>query len=168
MSRSGEITRSFGGQDRVFRLGIGEWRKVQEACDAGPSEILARMAPPFQAMRRGVGFSDIVGSGLLGHWRVDDIRVVLFHGLLGGGAKHDEAMGLIKAWVDERPLLEPLPTAYEVVYASVCGTGDEQASGEPQGETAQPLSPAESSDSASTASTPKAARSGSRRAKSTP
>ena len=168
MSRHGEVTLPLGGEDRTFRLGIGEWRKVQESCDAGPSEILARMAPPFQAMRQGVGFADIVGSGLLGRWRVDDIRVVIFHGLIGGGLKPDEAMPLVKAWVDERPLLEPLPVAYQAVYASICGAKDEQASGEPKGETAdRPLSPGESSGSDSTASTPKAARSGSRRGKST-
>lgn len=167
MSRSGEIVRSFGGEDRLFRLGIGEWRKVQEACNAGPSEILARLAPPFQALRRGVSFQDVVGSGLLGHWRVDDIRVVLFHGLLGAGEPHAKALDLVKTWVDGRPLLEPLPAAYEVVYASVCGAEDEPASGEPRGETGQPLSPAASSASASTASMPKAARSASRRVRST-
>ena len=170
MSRHGEIVRPLGGQDRTFRLGIGEWRKVQEACDAGPSELLARMAPPFQALRKGISFADLVGSGLLGRWRIDDVRVVLFHALVGGGLAPDPAMALIRAWVDERPLLEPLPIAYQVVYASVCGAEDEEASGEPQGETETdpPRSPEASSGSASTASTPKAARSGSRRAKSTP
>ena len=125
------------------------------------------MAPPFQAIRRGVAFADIVGSGLLGRWRVDDIRVVIFHALVGGGLGPEPAMVLVKAWVDERPLLEPLPVAYEVVSASVCGAEDEQASGEAQGETARPDSPTESSGSDSTASTPRAGRSRSRRARST-
>lgn len=168
MSRSGEITLAFGGEERTFRLGIGEWRKIQEACDAGPGEIMERLSPAFRALKAGVSFSDILHSAIVGRWRVDDIRVVLFNGLVGGGMQPDPAMGLIRAWVDDRPLLEPLPVAYEVVYASIAGAPDEEAAtaGELVGEMAQRLSPEESSASGAPASTRKAVRSGSRRGKS--
>ena len=43
MSRAGELIREWGDGERVFRLGIGEWRKIQETCDAGPGEIAARL-----------------------------------------------------------------------------------------------------------------------------
>ena len=167
MSRSGEITLAFGDGEYAFRLAIGQWRKVQEACDAGPAELLARLAPPFNAMAAGVAPKDVIASGLLGRWRIDDVRAPIFQGLLGGGTEPVQATRLLVAYVDERPLLEAVPVAYKVVLASLVGAEDEAPSGEPMGETAPPLSPAASSASASTASTPRAARSASRRAKST-
>lgn len=167
MSRSGEIVRHFGGEERTFRLGIGEWRNVQEACDAGPAEIMERLSPAFRALKAGVSFADLLHSGIIGRWRIDDIRMVLFNGLVGGGMAPDPARGLVAAWVDARPLLEPLPIAYEVVYASLAGAPDEAAAlGEPMGETGLPLSPEANSGLAATDSTPPAARSGSRRGKS--
>lgn len=144
MSRDAKVVLPFGGEDRTFRLGIGEWRDVQEKCDAGPGEILARLAPPFQALRSGLSLQDILGSNLLGRWRVDDIRVVIHFGLIGGGSKPNDAMVLVKRWVDARPPLEALPTAYQVAFAGVVGAEDEDASGEPQGGTAHPHSPAAS------------------------
>lgn len=167
MSRSGEVTLPFGDGDHTFRLGIGQWRKVQEQCDAGPSEVLARMSMPFEAMRRGVKPADLIGAGLLGSWRVDDIRSVLLNGLIGGGLSPVDATKLVAAWVDERPLLEPLSVAYQVVHASIAGTEDEDASGELEGETAQRPSPEANSGSDRTASTPSAAPRGSRPGKST-
>ena len=168
MSRSGEIVLAFGGEDRKFRLGIGEWRDVQEKCDAGPGEIMERLSPAFRALKLGVSFADLLHSGIVGRWRIDDIRVVIFAGLVGGGMDPTKSLDLVRKWVDERPILEPLPIAYEIVYASLAGAPDEEAAaGEPKGETGPPLSPEASSGSAETASTPRAARSGSRRAKST-
>ncbi len=167
MSRSGEISLDFGDGNYEFRLGMGQWRKIQEACDAGPPELLARMAPPFEAMRRGVKAPDLISAGLLGRWRIDDIRAPLFQGLLGGGMEPAKAAKLIRDWVDERPLLEALPVAYKVVHASFTGAEDEDASGGALGETVPHLSPGESSDLGKTASTPPAARSAGRRRKST-
>jgi hypothetical protein len=157
MSRSGEITLAFGDGEYTFRLAIGQWRKIQEACDAGPPEILARMAPVFEAMRRGVSATDLISAGLLGRWRIDDIRGPIFQGLLGGGMEPPKAAQLIRDWVDERPLLEALPIAYLVVKASFTGVGDEDASGGAKGETVPPLSPVESSGSDKTDTTPSAA-----------
>ncbi len=166
MSRSGEVSLFLGPEERSFRLAIGQWRQVQERCDAGPPELLARMAAPFEALRRGVKSADIMASGLLGRWRVDDIRAPILFGLIGGGSTPADAAKIVSEWVDERPLMEALPVAYQVVLASITGTEDEQAAGELKGETGEPLSPVESSGSDETASTPRAARSGSRRAKS--
>ncbi len=167
MSRSGEVELEFGLEARNFRLGIGQWRQVQERCDAGPPELLARMAPPFQAISRGVKPADVIGSGLLGTWRIDDIRAPILFGLIGGGAAPQEASKLVERWVDDRPLLEALPIAYQVVLACISGAEDEVASGEPEGEMGPPRSPEAKSGTANTASTKRAARSGSRRAKST-
>lgn len=135
MSRSGEITLQWGDEERTFRLAIGDWRKVQEKCDAGPAEILARLAPVFAARQAGLSFDQIVAAGYLGRWRVDDVREPLYRGLIGGGMEPTLAGKLIRELVDERPLLEPLVVAYEVVLASIVGAEDEPL-GEAGGEAA--------------------------------
>ncbi len=144
MSRAGEITLPWGDGERTFRLGIGDWRKVQEKCDAGPGEILARLAPVFHATQQGLKFDQIVAMGYLGRWRIDDVREPLYRGLIGGGMTPTDAGKLITELVDERPLLEPLSIAYQVVLASVVGSEDEPL-GEQTGEAK--VSPTESSPS---------------------
>jgi hypothetical protein len=154
MSRSGDVTLELGGEDRTFRLAIGQWRKIQEKCDAGPAELLARLAPVFEARRRGLSFSQIVTHGLLGAWRVDDVREVVLQGLLGAGVDMPTAAKLVREWVDERPLFEPLDVAYRIVLASIVGVEDEQAMGELRAaEEASRTSPAASDASAKTATT---------------
>lgn len=155
MSRSGDTRLDFGGRERVFRLALGEWRKVQERCDAGPAEILARLAPIFTARQQGLTFGQILANGHLGRWRVDDVREVIFQGLVGGGMDPNAAIKIVRAWVDERPLLESVDIAYEVVLASIIGPEDEQAAGESQAaaETSQ-ASPAASSGSVTADTTP--------------
>ena len=171
MSRGAEIVLSFGEEERPFRLRIGEWRKVQEACDAGPPELLRRLAPMFEARRRGLTVAQITGLGLLGSWRVDDIRAPILHGLVGGGMKIEAAAALVRELVDPAPAsVEYAALAYQVVLASWVGAADEEAAGapaegEPTGE--RPRSPAANSGSAEAASTPPAPRRASRRKTST-
>jgi Phage tail tube protein, GTA-gp10 len=134
MSRGGEIVREWGDQDRTFRLGIGEWRKVQETCDAGPGEIAGRLAA-WVAMRRrlpNASFIDLLASGAVGAWRVDDVREPLYRGLIGGGLDPTAAGRLVRDLHDERPLMENLDLALAVVLASLVGPGDEPV-GEPEG-----------------------------------
>lgn len=158
MSRSGEIRLEFAGEERTFRLAIKHWEKVQEKCDAGPAELLSRLAPPFYARQRGLSADQIVGMGLLGTWRIHDVREVILQGLLGGNMALPEATQLVKEWVEERPLIESAAIAYQIVYASYAGVEDEKAAGESQGPGAAPqTSPEESSGSEKTASTPSAA-----------
>lgn len=158
MSRAGEITLEFGGEERVFRLALGQWRKVQEKCDAGPAELLARLAPMFAARRQQLNMAQIMGNGLLGTWRVDDVREVILQGLLGGDTPGPKALELVKDWVDERPIFESVEIAYQVVLASVFGVEDEKPVGESQAAptAASPRSRKASSGSAKTASTPSA------------
>ena len=155
MSRSGEITVAFGDDEHDFRLGIGQWRKVQEACDAGPAEILSRLSPMFEASSRGISFKDMLVAGLLGAWRVDDVRAPILHGLIGGGMSAEQAGKLVREFVDERPLGASAAVAYQIVLASFVGADDEEAAspGEAVGERGAPLSPAASSGSGEAAST---------------
>ena len=131
MSRSADITLPFGAEERPFRLAIGEWRRVQEACDAGPAEILSRLAPMFEAVRLGLQFDQAAAAGALGRWRVDDVRAPILHGLIGGGLAPAAAAELVRTWVDARPLVETVPVAYQVVLASFVGAADEEAAGAP-------------------------------------
>ena len=145
MSRSGEITRPWGDRDRTFRLTVPEWEKVQEKCDAGPAEILSRLAPVFQATAAGLTLDEVIAHGFVGTWRVHDVREPLYRALMRGEKLDPTAAGkVIRELVDERPLLESVCLAYEVVLASITGAKDEPL-GESKGEATS--SPAESSPS---------------------
>lgn len=158
MSRSGESTVEFGGEERTFRLGIKQWEKVQEKCDAGPAELLARLAPAFTARQAGYSFQQILAAGHLGTWRINDLREPILQGLLGANMAGPDALKLVKEWVEERPLIESVGVAYAVVLGGVIGAADEEAVGEPQAAAeVSPNSPAASSASEKTASTPSAA-----------
>jgi len=132
MARSGELVRLWGDSERTFRLRIGDWRKVQETCDAGPAEIAARLAAWASARKLSpsASFLDLLASGALGRWRVDDIREPIYRGLIGGGMDPTQAGRLIRDLHDERPLMENVDLALEIVLASLVGPEDE-----PVGET---------------------------------
>lgn len=133
MSRAGEIAVEFGGEERTFRLAIGQWRRIQEKCDAGPGEIASRLSG-FMLLRDGkLPLAQAAALGRLGSWRVDDVRETLLQGLIGGGMTPDEAGPLIRTYVDERPWSETIPVAYQVVMAAIIGVDDEEPSGEQKG-----------------------------------
>lgn len=158
MSRSGEIALEFGGEERTFRLALGQWRKVQEKCDAGPGELLSRLGPAYVARQQGLNFNQMLANGYLGAWRIDDVREPILQGLLGGGMDAKVALDLVKDWIDERPLFEAVGVAYQVVLASVIGAPDEAAAGESDAVAeASQTSPAANSGSERTATTPPAA-----------
>lgn len=116
MSRGGEIAFEWAGEERSFRLRIGELRQLQEACNAGPVQVLRRIEAD--------------------EWRVDDLRETLKLGLIGGGMKPDAAGKLIRRYVDEYdwPLVDHVLPARAVLMAAISGVPDEplEASGEPQ------------------------------------
>lgn len=165
MSRHGEIILQWGDAERTFRLGLGEWRQVQERCDAGPEELAARLAFSVEAVRRRLGVLDAAVVGLVGRYRIDDVREPIYRGLVGGGADPTAAARLMGELFDGRPIRENVPLAYAIVMASVEGVADEP--GEPAGETGTgaPSSPAASSASPTTSAA--APRSATRRRKST-
>lgn len=131
MSRTAEISLPFGTEERVFRLGLGELRAVQEKCDAGPGELAQRLAPFVRALRAGLSFSDIMAGQMMGSARVDDIREVLLQGLIGGGMGATEAGVLVRANYDPRPL-DP---QFAVLAFSILTEGYLPPEDEPPGET---------------------------------
>ena len=54
MSRDASISFDWAGDERRFRLAIGQLRELQEKCSDGPMEIMSRLQG--------------------GTWRIDDVR----------------------------------------------------------------------------------------------
>ena len=117
--RNGEITLGWADGEYAFRLAWGQLIAVQEACDAGPAELLAR----FES----------------GTWRIDDVRAVILHGLIGGGMAANQARQLVNTYVEQTPLQENLPVAQAALMAALYGAppadGDEAElpPGKPEG-----------------------------------
>ena len=106
MSRDASISFDWADGHHTFRLPIGQLRELQEKTGVGPLRLLQRLMD--------------------GSWMVDDAREVLRLGLIGGGFKPDEALRLVRRYVDERPLLEAQPTAVVVLAAALRGTDQER------------------------------------------
>lgn len=114
MSRHGDVSFLWGGEERSFRLSIGELIKLQERTDAGPFELFKRLS--------------------LGTWRVADVREAVRLGLVGGGAiltpsgaiDDAEIARLVRDYVDERPLLQSVTAAVRILDAALNGAPDEQ------------------------------------------
>lgn len=131
MSRAAEVRLDFAGEERLFRLGIGQLRALDEACDCGPMELLTRFSS--------------------GSWRIRDLRETILQGLKGGGMADGEATKLIRTTIDEGPLQQYVPVAYAVTLAAVVGVeGDDL--GEPEGEATESR-PSPDQNSASPVST---------------
>lgn len=131
MSRAAAVQLDFAGEERRFALPIGRLRAVQEKVDCGPMELLRRYAAD--------------------EWRVDDVREVLFQGLVGGGTDSPTATTLMRQHFDDLPLKPFVMLAQVVVMAVVVGVEDEPL-GEPKGEV-EGQSPSPEGSSASSNST---------------
>lgn len=144
MSRAGELTLPWGDQDHTFRLGVGEWRRIQERCDAGPGEIYRRLILVATAIGQGMSLKAAAAAGFIGDWRVDDMREVILCGLMGGGMTEVSAGPLVRARVDEAlDFRTNLALAYAIVKAGL-GDVEDEPLGEKVGETVPPVSPEES------------------------
>ncbi|OWJ78422.1 gene transfer agent family protein [Haematobacter genomosp. 1] len=135
-----KITLTWPGGEHEFALPIGHLRAVQDACDAGPMEILT-------ALRTG-------------RWRVDMPLSVLRFGLMGGGMEREQAKSLVSRLSEAEPIGSFVMPAMLVIAAAVMGVADD-----PVGEQTGATSPQESGSSAP--STKAGQKRASRRAKST-
>ena len=125
MSRSARYTGVFGDGKHEFALNIGELEELQERCDAGPEEIMARL--------------------FAGTWRVADLRETLRLGLKGAGMEPARALVLIERYAGPGQLMGLKTLATNILGAALVGAPDEDVpEGELKaGETTTP-SPAES------------------------
>ena len=95
----GLITRDFADGTYSFRLAYGQWLELQEAVNCGPLELYVNL--------------------LNRHWRIQHIREIVRIGLIGGGQTPVEALRLVRRYVEERPLMENVQLAIEIVAASI-------------------------------------------------
>lgn len=105
-----------GGEHR-FALRLGELRRLQDTCRAGPEEV-------FNRLRTGA-------------WRVDDLIEPLRLGLIGGGMDEAEAGPMVINLFDQHPKADFKFAAHKVLLASLLGPEDDPP-GKPEGETAPP------------------------------
>lgn len=104
-TRRQDITLPFGDGDYRFKLGIGEFERLQEKCDAGPPHVLERLTT--------------------NRWMISDIRETIRLGLEGGGTAPAIVVGLIRRYVDQRPPAENLTLAQAIILAGIMGVEDE-------------------------------------------
>ena len=109
MSRDAKTAFDWADGNYTFRLGLGEIEELQEKTGCGPYFLLNRMRS--------------------GEWRVGDLRETIRLGLIGGGLEPSKAFGLVKKYVDARPLLENLNPAMAIISAAVIGAPDGEAPG---------------------------------------
>lgn len=129
MSLSARISFDWADGESTFRLGVGELLELQEKCDAGPAQIVARLED--------------------GTWRVQDLRETLRLGLIGGGMTPTDAMVKVRRYVDARPLMESVDPARAVLLAALLGFGDRPGDGDQAGETAAETTTSEAMDASS-------------------
>lgn len=142
MSRNGDVVRFFAGKDRTFRFGLGEHERLQTALNdrMGVSLIVQNLSSFALALEVGMTVQEIAAAKLLGDVRIDQIREVIFQGLVGAGTEPPEAGKLCDQWVYKRPLKETVRIAYAIGLAAIDGPEDEEAMGEPAGDATDPLS----------------------------
>ncbi|MGU3495933.1 gene transfer agent family protein [Xanthobacteraceae bacterium A53D] len=117
------ITMPWADGTHAFRLPINQLLELQEKCNAGPVEIFDRLQ--------------------LRTWRVQDVREVIRLGLIGGGKDTYASLALVSRYVDDRPLLESVPVAAQILAAALMGPAEEEgtSTGKPMAGEEAPGSP---------------------------
>lgn len=93
------VTTDWADGAHTFRLRFGELIELDKALDRGPLELL-------QDLMRGA-------------WRPKQMREIIRLGLVGGGMPPAQALGLVRRYVEERPLLESVPLAMRIMEAAL-------------------------------------------------
>ena len=116
MSADGSTTLFWGDDETRFRLGIGEFRELQE-------RVNARRAA---AGLPGTGPSTLANAIRANDAWPDDVRDVLRIGLVGAGMKPAEAHRKLAQYFDRRPPAESYLAAFAVLVGAFLGVpGDE-------------------------------------------
>jgi hypothetical protein len=71
MSGSGEVSADFAGEERAFRIRLGEIRKIEAKCETGIGEVCRRLASAVYVQNAAKGRDISHGPG---HWRRDPRR----------------------------------------------------------------------------------------------
>lgn len=133
MSSDGGIGLIWGDGEQTFRLGIGQFRELQEKVNLRRMAIGAPSIGPmalFNALRANDAWPD-------------DIRDVLRLGLVGGGKTPAEAHRLLTHYFDDfdaHPPLENMRPAFVVLMAGLAGPPGEDVKKKPREATSTPTS----------------------------
>lgn len=112
-SRAAEIELWFGGEERTFRLGLKQLRKLQEKC----ADSVIGERGPFRILRE-------LQSG---DWRVNDVYYTVLLGLMGGGMPEEAAAKLVKErFEDKVGLHHHVLTASQIILAAMTGPEDDE------------------------------------------
>lgn len=115
VAENGTIRFVWAGDERKFRLAIGQLRELQMECDAGPEEIKNRISK--------------------GTWRIDELRHILRLGLIGGGMAELKVLALLKLHFDAvEPMKNKIP-AYLVISAALSGVPTDEVGKKAEAET---------------------------------
>jgi len=120
MSSDGGLSLFWGDDHQTFRLGIGQFRELQEKVNLRRLAIGAPIVGPM-ALLNGLRANDA--------WP-DDIRDVLRLGLVGGGKTPAEAHRLLTHYFDDfiaHPPLENMRPAFVVLMAGLAGAPGDDA-----------------------------------------
>ena len=112
VSADGSVMLIWAGEERKFRLAIGQLRELQESINKNRGAHPIGPWSLFQQVGRGDAWPD-------------ELREIIRLGLLGGGMKSELVPGLIKRYVDERPLLESVPIAQAILGSALVGVPDD-------------------------------------------
>lgn len=155
MSRDASIRLEWGDEEYLFRIAIGQWRKIQERCDAGPGEIYRRLIGVATALQTGATLGEAASYGMIGDWRIDDVREVILQALVGGGLTEIQAAVLVRDRIDKNADFKAhLALAFNIVKAALGDVADETV-GEKSGR-AKRRAPSRAANSGSPRSMPMA------------
>lgn len=110
------LTLNWPGGEHEFALRLGELRKLQDTCQAGPEEVLTRL-------RKGT-------------WRVDDVIEPIRLGLIGGGMTQSDAGPLVVKIFQQHAIVEFRVAALSIMAHALYGPPDDTPE-KPEGATAQ-------------------------------
>lgn len=103
MSGTGETREDFAGEERTFRIRLGEIRRIEAKCGARIGEVAQRLARAVQAISAtGGNYVAALAAGI--EIGAEDVRETLYQGLVGGGMASPEATNLVRSEIDERGL----------------------------------------------------------------
>jgi hypothetical protein len=114
MSRSGKTPPlEWADGTYEFALAWGELSELQDACNAGPFVVLARLASS--------------------QWRIEDVATTIRLGLIGGGVQPAKALKLVKTYVEARPqdLVVNASFARGILETSIVGAPEEAPGEQP-------------------------------------
>jgi hypothetical protein len=115
MSSDGAIELVWGDGEQRFRLGIGQFRELQERVNGRRLAIGAPMVGPM-SLANALRANDA--------WP-DDVREVLRLGLIGGGMEPPAAHRAMVNYFDGKPVLPHMKPAFLVLFAGLAGPPDE-------------------------------------------